>query len=191
MTDPTLVTLAVLTVLGTPRPTNTLLATGGATVGFRRALVLVPAEAAGYLIAISAIGLALRPFVTAHPSVGLVLRLVVGAFLVVLAVRLWRGGGTVIETGAEAISPWQVFLATLLNPKAIIFALGVIPFEAPRPWLYMVGFPLPLLAVGPAWIAAGMGRAARTMGWWKLVPRIGTASVAGFAAVLTVSPFLR
>jgi len=46
MDDPLLFALAVLTILGTPGPTNTLLATAGATGGLRRSLPLVPAEAA-------------------------------------------------------------------------------------------------------------------------------------------------
>ena len=41
MQDPVLFTLTVLFILGTPGPTNTLLATAGGTVGFRRALPLV------------------------------------------------------------------------------------------------------------------------------------------------------
>lgn len=193
MTDPVLFALTVLTILGTPGPTNTLLAAGGATAGFRRALVLVPAEAAGYLIAISTIGLVLGPFLAAHPSIGLVLRVAVGAYLLMLSLRLWQSGAAAIETGAQAISPRQVFVTTLLNPKAVILALGVIPFDAANRWLYMLGFLLLLLVAGPAWIAAGagMGRAARSMGWGRLVPRIGAASVAGFAVVLAVSPFVR
>ena len=65
MEDPLLFSLAVLTILGTPGPTNTLLATSGGAVGVKASLPLVPAEAAGYLIAIVAIGLALGAVVSA------------------------------------------------------------------------------------------------------------------------------
>jgi hypothetical protein len=61
MEDPVLFALAVLAVLGTPGPTNTLLATAGATAGLRRSLALIPAEAAGYTISILTLGLALGP----------------------------------------------------------------------------------------------------------------------------------
>jgi hypothetical protein len=67
MEDPLLFTLAVLAILGTPGPTNTLLATSGAGVGLRRSLVLLPAEACGYLISILLLGLVLGPVVAASP----------------------------------------------------------------------------------------------------------------------------
>jgi len=93
MEDPLLFVSAVLTILGTPGPTNTLLATSGATVGVRASLPLVPAETAGYLIAILALGLALGPAVAASPLLAAALRLGVGGYLLVFAARLWRRGG--------------------------------------------------------------------------------------------------
>jgi threonine/homoserine/homoserine lactone efflux protein len=46
--------MAALSVLVTPGPTNTLLATAGAGLGFRRALPLLTAELSGYFLAIIA-----------------------------------------------------------------------------------------------------------------------------------------
>jgi threonine/homoserine/homoserine lactone efflux protein len=193
MEDPTLFVLAVLTILGTPGPTNTLLATSGATAGLRASLPLVPAEAAGYLIAILAIGLALGPVVAASPLLAAALRLAVGAYLFVLAVRLWRRGGAALAAGGRVVTPRQIFTTTLLNPKAIVFALGVVPFGAARPHLYLLGFVAMLAAVALCWIGAGaaLGRAAAGAGRAGVVPRLGAAAVAAFALVLVSGPLLR
>lgn len=192
MEDPLLFVLAVLTILGTPGPTNTLLATSGAAVGLRASLPLVPAEAAGYVIAILAIGLALGPAVAASPLLAVALRSAVGAYLLVLAVRLWRRGGGALA-GGGLVTPRQIFTTTLLNPKAIVFALGVVPFGAPRPHLYLLGFVGLLAAVALCWIGAGaaLGRAAAGAGRAGVVPRVGAAAVAAFALVLVSGPLLR
>ena len=190
MLDPALFALTVLLILGTPGPTNTLLATAGGTVGFRRALPLVPAEASGYLISILAIGLALGPVLTAVPALALALRLVVAGYLALLAVRLWRQGA--IDLSSAPVTPRQVFVTTLLNPKALVFALGVIPFGAARWWPYLLGFLILLVGVALCWIAVGaaLGRAAGAVGRAGLVPRVGAAAIGGFALLLVVAPLL-
>ena len=194
MEDPLLFALAVLAVLGTPGPTNSLLATAGATAGLRRSLPLIAAEAAGYTLAILTIGLLLGPVLAGAPLLATALRLAVGAYLLLLAVRLWRRGGAALATGA-VITPRQVFVTTLLNPKAIVFALGILPFAAGQGvWPpYMLGFLVLLAAVATAWITAGalLGAAAGRRGWGRAVPRVGAAAVGGFAVVMLLVPLLR
>lgn len=193
MEDPLLFALAVLAILGTPGPTNALLATAGATAGLRRSLPLIPAEAAGYTISILTLGLALGPAMAQAPLLAGALRAVVGGYLLLLAFRLWRRGGAVMAAGS-VVTPAQVFLTTLLNPKAIVFALGILPFGAGRGvWPYMLGFLLLLASVATAWIAAGamLGGAAGQRGWGRVVPRVGAAAIGGFAVLLLVGPLLR
>ena len=192
MEDPFLFVLSVLAILGTPGPTNTLLDTSGAAAGVKASLPLIPAEAAGYLIAILTLGLALGPVVAASPLLAAALRIAVGGYLMLLAVRLWRRGGATLADG-RLVTPRQVFTTTLLNPKAIVFALGVVPFGAPRLHLYLLGFVGMLIAVALCWIAAGaaLGRAAAGTGRTGVVPRVGAAAVAAFALVLVSGPLLR
>jgi threonine/homoserine/homoserine lactone efflux protein len=191
MRDPVLFALTVLLILGTPGPTNTLLATAGGTAGFRRALPLVPAESGGYLISILAIGLAVGPAIASLPAVALGLRLAVGVYLAWLAVRLWRRGA--VDLSVVPVTPRQVFVTTLLNPKALVFALGVIPFGTPGWWAYLAVFLGLLVLVALCWIGLGaaLGRAAGAAGRAGLVPRIGAAAVGAFAVVLVVGPLLR
>ncbi|MFT0860959.1 LysE family translocator [Ancylobacter sp. G4_0304] len=191
MSDPLLFVLAVLALLGTPGPTNTLLATAGASDGLGRALMLVPAEAAGYLIAITTLGLALGPMVTAVPALGLALRVAVGLYLIWMALKLWRGGAA--NAGERVITPARVFLTTLLNPKAMVFALGVVPFGHQRVGLYLAGFTVLAMLVALGWVGLGavLGRAAAAGGCSRLVPRLGAAAVTAFAALMLGSPLLR
>lgn len=192
MEDPLLFALAVLAVLATPGPTNTLLATSGAMVGLRRSLPLVPAEAAGYGIAILTLGLVLGPVMAGQPLLAAALRAAVGAYLLMLAWRLWRrGAGAVV--GAGLVRPRQLFLTTLLNPKAIVFALGIVPFGKAPVLPYMLGFLALLVSVAVGWIGLGavLGRAAARRGIAGVVPRLGATAVAGFGVLLLVGPLLR
>ncbi len=193
MEDPALFALTVLAILATPGPTNTLLATAGAASGFRRALPLIPAEAAGYLIAILTLGLLLGPLVAALPALAIVLRLVVGLYLLSLAWRLWQGSNVLASAGAAIITPARIFMTTLLNPKAIIFALGVVPFHAAYVTPYLIGFAALTATVALGWIGFGamMGRMAAASGRSRLIPRIGAAVVSAFAVMLLTAPFLR
>ncbi len=187
MTDPLLYALAVLTILGTPGPTNTLLATSGAIVGLRRSLPLLVGELGGYLIAIAVIRLVLGPVFVSYPQLAIALKLVVAVYLAWIAVRLWVRGAQLTARG-QPVTLLGVFVTTLLNPKALIFAVGVIPAVNPQlPW-YLAGFAAMVLGAGFSWIVVGtlIGTTAgeRHAG---LVPRIGSVALAGFAGVLVAS----
>lgn len=191
MEDPVLFALAVLAILCTPGPTNALLATAGAAHGVRRSLPLVLAEAAGYMTSILLLGSVLGPAVSEVPGIEAALRAAVGAYLLLLAFRLWRQGGA-NPTRAD-VTPSQVFLTTLLNPKALVFAFGVVPFAAPRVWPYLLGFIALLASVATGWIIAGamLGQAASSRGRAGMAPRVGAAAVGSFAVLLVVAPLLR
>jgi threonine/homoserine/homoserine lactone efflux protein len=192
MEDPLLFTLAVLAVLATPGPTNTLLATSGAMVGVRRSLALVPAETAGYCTAILTLGLVLGPVMAGQPMLAAALRAAVGAYLLLLAWRLWRRGAREV-VGAGLVRPGQLFVTTLLNPKAIVFALGIVPFGKAPVLPYMLGFVALLVTVAVCWIGLGavLGQAAARRGIAGVVPRVGATAVAGFGVLLLVGPLLR
>jgi threonine/homoserine/homoserine lactone efflux protein len=190
MREPILFLLTVLLILGTPGPTNTLLATGGGTLGFRRALPLVPAEASGYLITVLTVGLLLGPVIKSFPLLALGLRLAVGVYLVILSAKLWRHQP--VDLTVAPVTPRQVFLTTLLNPKGIVFALVVIPFGIANWAVYVACFLILVVAMSVSWILLGatLQRIAKAAGHARLVTRVGATAIGIFATILLVSPLM-
>jgi threonine/homoserine/homoserine lactone efflux protein len=184
MHDPATFLAAVLALLATPGPTNTLLAASGALAGARRAAPLVAAELAGYAAAIAALRLLLGPALAARPEIATGLRVAVAAYLLWTAVALWRRRDRLADAGAP-VGFGRVFVATLLNPKAAVFAFGIIPFGAPVVWPHLAAFALCVVAAGGGWIAlgatlGGLGRG--SVG--GAVPRVSAVALAAFAAVV-------
>lgn len=154
--DLTHLAAASLALLATPGPTNTLLATSGAANGIRRSLPLLAAEVSGYLVTIVVLRVLIGPAVAATPALGDGLRVAAALYLAVLAARLWQVG--VSDAREPRCFGFRcVFVTTLLNPKAIIFAFTILPasvgIAAVIPALAVISC-LMLLA-GCAWIVAG------------------------------------
>lgn len=158
MTEMLAFILGSLSLLATPGPTNTLLATSGAVTGFRRSAGLLVAELAGYLVAIIALRAIVGPVVAGWPAFGIALRIVICAYLVHLAVTFWRRSA-VSPDSVKPVTLARVFITTVLNPKAVIFAFTLLPFtpttslEETVPWL--VALSLLIVLVGGSWIALG------------------------------------
>lgn len=189
MTNPLLFIAAVLTLLGTPGPTNTLLATSGAVAGLRRSLALLVAELAGYLLAIATIRIVLGPVIHAYPLLGAALKITVALYLALIAVRLWRRSGA-LTASAVTVSMRSVFVTTLLNPKALIFALSIIPAEHTQLLWFFVAFALAVPSVGFFWILVGRAIGAATGEKHPgLVQRIASVALVGFAGLIAASVF--
>lgn len=186
MTDPLLFLLAVATLLATPGPTNTLMATAGALNGVRRSLHLLGAELVAYLIAIFAIRAVLAPLLHDIPAISITIKLVVAAYLLWLAVKLWRQKLVASET-AQPVRFRNVFITTLLNPKGIIFALTLIPREAPGLVWYFAGFSALVLLAGGGWLLLGGGLGAASGRLKSLLPRTAAVVLTGFAGVIAAS----
>jgi threonine/homoserine/homoserine lactone efflux protein len=134
VTDPVSFALAVLFVLATPGPTNTLLATAAATSSLRNCLSLMPAEMAGYTISIGVLLLLVRPFAEASFFATLVLRTICAGYLLYLAWTLWRSGD---RPSSGPIRFRHVFITTLLNPKAVVFAFLIFPGPSSPQWVQL------------------------------------------------------
>ncbi len=196
MTDPIAFVLASLALLATPGPTNTLLATSGATAGFVRSLKLILAEQAGYAISILALALVVLPLMDGGPAVSIGLRLACGVYLVWSAWHLWREGSSQLAS-TEPVSFRRVFVTTLLNPKGIIFALAIVPHLGQRRIVeaapYLLGLSALIIGVACCWIATGAAIRAGSAGRIDpgLIRRTGAAVLAIFGVLLSVSVLQR
>jgi threonine/homoserine/homoserine lactone efflux protein len=181
--------IGALALLAMPGPTNTLLATSGAASGFRKSLVLLCGELLGYLIAIAVLIAAVGPIVAQMPSVAIALRIAVGLYLLRAAWKLWQHTDVSL-LGQRAITIGQVFVTTLLNPKAIIFAFTLIPFGGSGdltkslPWLGVLS--LLTVMIGTCWIAAGalLQRSAQGRAGTQAFCRAGAIALTLFAVLI-------
>ncbi len=144
--------LAILALLVTPGPTNTLMFLAGAERGLARALRLIPAELAGYLLTVVPLALAGAPLLQSHPGARAVLALAAGLWVAVLALRLWRLPRA--DGDHAAIGTASVFTTTLLNPKALIFGLVLLPHPE-QAAANIANFAFQVVAVAVLWQAGG------------------------------------
>ena len=149
----------VVTILLTPGPTNTLLASAGIQAGVKQSLKLIPAEVMGYLIAITSWGVLLESVSHFIPWLPALLKLISATFILYLAFKLWITSTNDIKLDSPLITPKALFVATLLNPKALLFASAIFPHAA---WevlhVYFVHIAIFLSLITPIaflWIAFG------------------------------------
>ncbi|MBP2559549.1 threonine/homoserine/homoserine lactone efflux protein [Neorhizobium galegae] len=147
-------TLAILLLLCTPGPTNTLMALGGYVGGWLKALPLIGGELGGYLLVIVPAATLAAPFFDAYPQALVWTKLAAGVWVLYLGYRLWMSERQAKD--AMEVSVRQVFVTTVLNPKALIVALVIMPhggFTELVPWLALFAGLVLLAANG--WIAFG------------------------------------
>lgn len=123
MTTPEL-SLAILALLLTPGPTNSLMLLAGAERGILGAGRLIPVELAGYLITVVPLALVGDSLLEAWPGLHAAVTLAAAVWVAVLALRLWRLPDAAM---AETVGGRTLFVTTALNPKALIFGLVLLP----------------------------------------------------------------
>lgn len=119
---------AILALLLTPGPTNTLLTVGAAARGFLKSLPLLVGELCGYLTVVIPLATIAAALLEGRPTVSAAMRVVAACWVLFLAIRLWLVSSKPTgEGGAKAVTVGQVFLTTMLNPKAPIIGLVIMP----------------------------------------------------------------
>ncbi|MFI5407889.1 LysE family translocator [Kaistia sp. UC242_56] len=181
--------LAVLALLAVPGPTNTLLATSGAAIGMRRSLRLVPAELAGYGLAIGILMGIVGPLAAEHPIVPILSKIVASLYLAGSAVALWRQAAREALPGGAPISVRRVFVTTLLNPKALIFAFLIFPRDLASLPGFAGLFSVLVVGVACGWITLGssLSRSAGGFATPARVSRFAAVALVVFASVMASS----
>lgn len=179
---------AVLALLATPGPTNTLMAASGAQRGVFPSLPLLLGELGGYLIAITVwielVGVA----GASQPLVPVIAKFIAAAFLIWSAWKLWSNAGAA-DLAQRGITLGRVFLTTLVNPKALVFAFAIFPavsFGERLPYFGLFGLVVIATAIG--WMALGTLAARSSAGLLtsSRIEQITAVALAVFAIVLVV-----
>lgn len=187
--------LGVGIVLITPGPTNTLLAAAGLQQGWRRAARLAGAEAAGYVVAISAWGGFLAHAMHAWTWLPSLVRMASCVYVAYLAVRMWRTTLAIEASSRQDVGPRTLFVATLLNPKAVLFAGTIFPpavFAHAADYVAaMCIFVAMLLPIGFLWIAFGAALGRGRLAWISAegMQRGASVVLAAFSLTLAWSLF--
>jgi len=186
----------VVTILLTPGPTNTLLASSGIQVGVRQSLRLIPAESMGYLIAITTWGMIIGTVSSQFPIIPTFLKLLSALYIIFLAIKLWKTADIEASYNQPTIRARELFCATLLNPKALLFASAIFPSTA---WLtmqiYLLHIGLFLLLIVPIalfWTFIGSILASNKVRWLNQSNLQKTASLVliSFSIPLSYSAIL-
>ena len=181
----------VVTILLTPGPTNTLLASSGIQVGIRKSLALIPAEALGYLISITIWGLIIGSVSKQFPSVPVILKLFSAGYILFLALKLWRTANQEVILNQPTIRPRELLFATLLNPKALLFASAIFPttaWQAQEIYVaHMSSFVALILPIALFWISVGAVLATNKVKWLSQAKLQRTASVVLISFAIPIS----
>lgn len=116
---------ALLSLLLAPGPTNTLMAVAGADGGLRQVWRLIPAEVAGYLLVVVPLAFLGAEVAARWPLVSVVVTVAASVWVLLLAVRLWSASSR--SAGEQPVSARRILVTTLLNPKALVFGLVLLP----------------------------------------------------------------
>jgi threonine/homoserine/homoserine lactone efflux protein len=159
----------VASILVTPGPTNTLLAASGVQMGVVRSLLLIPAELMGYWYAISFWALFLNFADNIWPALPRIMQFLSAAYMCWLAVKLWKTSNIRLESEKRLIDFKQLFFATLLNPKALLFAVAILPkaaWDSVTNYLMVMGsFSVVLLPIAALWLMFGSALAMGKIKW--------------------------
>ncbi|MBY3093581.1 threonine transporter RhtB [Rhizobium laguerreae] len=174
----------VFMLLILPGTTNAILAMASQDLTVGRAVGLLATVISAYLaVVLLASGLA-GSLLRDHPVISQGVKLVSASWILYLALRLWGIGSSQVED----VSVRQVAVTTLLNPKALVIGLTMVPPAQEVATTSVIAILASVvLAVSSIWLLVGRVILGREKRMPPLVRRCGSATLAAFSAVLTFS----
>jgi threonine/homoserine/homoserine lactone efflux protein len=115
----------VFSLLLSPGPTNTLMGLASAGNSFWRVPKLLPAELSGYITTILPLSWLGGAIINRWPETALVLKVAAAIWVMYLAAKLWMAGNDDIRYGS--VTARRIYVTTMLNPKALVFGLVLLP----------------------------------------------------------------
>jgi threonine/homoserine/homoserine lactone efflux protein len=181
--------LAIAVLLITPGPTNTLLAVAGAERGALRAARLIPAELAGYLTTVIPLTLVGAGLLTRYPDVRPIITIAAAIWVMWLAWKMVRHPSPRVSQ-TPLVTARLVFVTTLLNPKALIFGLVLLPAEV-GVWWNIANFTGQVILVALLWATLGMVLAQAGPGERKGLPEWFRRIAAIWLVIVSLGLFTR
>lgn len=152
--------LGIIIVLMIPGAGNALVAGAAYLYGPKKTSLLIPAIVLGYLYAISAWALAIHLLSPTWPNFQVLVHVLSSIYVGWLTFRLCqRHHLEKHHIRHQSLSPWKVFEETLKNPKAALFAAGILPeltWSSPIHFTVVFCiFTLVLIPVAAFWMSFG------------------------------------
>lgn len=162
--------LSLAALLFAPGPTNALLALSGAEHGAWRTLRLLPLIFAAYALTVLPLAAVGEDLLRQQHAVRAGVTLAAALWVAWMAYALWRRPAA-DEAPSAAARGVRLFITTLLNPKALIIGLVLIPGQPQQGHALALFFTvLGLAAAG--WALLGASLRARAAGGLPLLRRI-------------------
>jgi threonine/homoserine/homoserine lactone efflux protein len=121
-----------------------------------------------------------------HNTIATVVKLIAGLYLLFVASRVWFRDSSAVAPNSQVVHPYEVGIATLLNPKALIFALVIFPPPPADISIHLALFAILVPLLGMCWIGLGLtvAHALRPGRGHRMVRRFGAAITGVFATIL-------
>ncbi|MCK8456399.1 MULTISPECIES: LysE family translocator [Sphingomonas] len=127
--------VAIVLLCGTPGPNMLHVMTRSVTFGMRRSIAAMAGCLTALVLVLAASAAGVSALLAAWPRVFDALRYAGVAYLIFLGIKAWRGAGSPIDVGADAL-PVTVsarrlfrggFVIGISNPKLLLFAAAFLP----------------------------------------------------------------